>query len=261
MRWGRGIFPVATWTLAGLLLAFILVPLLRLGVATTPAALAAEASQADVRDAIFLTLKDAIVSASLAVLFGVPLAYALARSAFRGRALLQAAVDLPLAVPHTVAGIALLFVFGRNGWFGAPLQPLGITFYGTEWGIVAAMLFVSVPFAVNSVRDAIEGLDPQLDHAARSLGATPWHAFRRVTLPLAARGVVTGGVLAYARSISEFGAVVILAYFPMTAPVKVYEEYLQNGLDRSAAAALLLLLVALSTFVVVRVAATGRFTR
>ncbi len=261
MRWGRGIFPVATWTLAGLLLAFILVPLLRLGVATTPAGLLSEASHADVRDAIFLTLKDAIVSASLAVLFGVPLAYVLARSAFRGRALLQAAVDLPLAVPHTVAGIALLFVFGRNGWFGAPLQPLGITFYGTEWGIVAAMLFVSVPFAVNSVRDAIEGLDPQLDHAARSLGATPWHAFRRVTLPLAARGVLTGGVLAYARSISEFGAVVILAYFPMTAPVKVYEEYLQNGLDRSAAVALLLLLVALSTFVVVRVAATGRFTR
>lgn len=261
MTWGRGVFPAVTWTLAGLLLAFILVPLVRLGVATTPAALAAEASQPDVRDAIFLTLKDAIVSASLAVLFGVPLAYVLARGAFRGRALLQAAVDLPLAVPHTVAGIALLFVFGRTGWVGAPLQPLGIGFYGTEWGIVAAMLFVSVPFAVNSVRDAIEGLDPQLDHAARSLGATPWHAFRRVTLPLAARGVFTGGVLAYARSISEFGAVVILAYFPMTAPVKVYEEYLQNGLDRSAAAALLLLLVALSTFVVVRVAATGRFTR
>lgn len=261
MSWGRGPFPIVTWTLAGLLLAFILVPLLRLGVATTPAALAAEAAQPDVRAAISLTLKDATISALLAVLLGVPLAYVLARRIARGRAILQAAVDLPLAVPHTVAGIALLFVFGRNGWVGAPLEPLGITFYGTEWGIVAAMLFVSVPFAVNSVRDAIESLDPQLDHAARSLGATPWHAFRRVTLPLAARGIVTGAVLSYARSLSEFGAVVILAYFPMTAPVKVYEEYLQNGLDRSAAAALLLLLVALSTFVVVRVVAAGRFAR
>ncbi len=261
MRWRRGVFPAATWALAGLLLAFILVPLLRLGVATTPAALAAEAAQPDVRASIALTLKDAVISAALAVLLGVPLAYVLARRAFRGRSVLQAVVDLPLAVPHTVAGIALLLALGRNGWVGAPLQQLGVSFYGTEWGIVAAMLFVSVPFAVNSVRDAIEGLDPQLDHAARSLGATPWHAFRRVTLPLAARGIFTGAVLAYARSISEFGAVVILAYFPMTAPVKVYEEYLQNGLDRSAGAALLLLLVALSTFVVVRVAATGRFAR
>lgn len=257
---GRGAFPVVTWTLAGLLLAFILVPLLRLGVATTPAALLAEAAQPDLQGAIALTLRDAAAAALIAVLLGVPLAHVLAR-AFPGRALLQAVVDLPLAVPHTVAGIALLFVFGRHGWFGEPLSVLGVTFFGTEWGIVVAMLFVSVPFAVNSVRDAFAGLDPQLDHAARSLGATPWHAFRRVTLPLAARGVLTGAVLSYARSISEFGAVIILAYFPMTAPVKVYEEYLQGGLDRSAAAALLLLLVTLSTFVVVRVLAYGRLGR
>jgi molybdate/tungstate transport system permease protein len=261
VRWRGGVFPALTWALAGLLVAFVVVPLLRLGVATTPSALAAEAAQPDVRDAVLLTLKDAVISALLAVILGVPLAYVLARKISRGRAVLQAAVDLPLAVPHTVAGIALLFVLGRDGWIGAPLGHVGISFFGTEWGIVAAMLFVSVPFAVNSVRDAIEGLDPQLEHAARSLGASPWHAFRRVTLPLAARGILTGGVLSYARSISEFGAVVILAYFPLTAPVKVYEEYLQNGLDRSAAVALILLLVALSTFIVVRVLASGRLLR
>lgn len=252
LRWRGGLFPAVTWALAGLLLAFILVPLVRLGLAATPETLAAEAAQPDLRAAVELTLKDAIVSALLAVLLGVPLAYVLARKIARGRALLQAAVDLPLAVPHTVAGIALLFVLGRTGWVGAPLSSVGISFFGTEWGIVAAMLFVSVPFAVNSARDAIEGVDPLIENAARSLGATPWHAFRRVTLPLAARGILTGAVLSYARSISEFGAVIVLAYFPMTAPVKVYEEYLQNGLDRSAAAAVILLLVSLSTFLIVR---------
>ena len=256
----RSAFPLATGALAGVLLAFIVVPLLRLGVATSPGSLLAEASQPDLQSAVALSLRDAAAAASLATILGVPLAYVLARG-FPGRPVLQAVVDLPLAVPHTVAGIALLFVFGRSGWLGQPLGALGITFFGTEWGIVAAMLFVSVPFAVNSVRDALAGLDPQIEHAARSLGATPWHAFRRVTLPLAARGIFTGAVLSYARSISEFGAVIILAYFPMTAPVKVYEEYLQNGLDRSAAAALLFLLVALFTFIVVRVLTSGRMSR
>jgi ABC-type sulfate transport system permease subunit len=93
--------------------------------------------------------------------------------AFAGRGLVQAVVDLPLVVPHTVAGIALLFLLGRTGWVGAPAGHLGISFYGTQLGIIAAMLFVSAPFAVNSARVAFEAIDPRLEQAARSLGATP----------------------------------------------------------------------------------------
>jgi len=133
-----------------------------------------------------------------------------------------------------------------------------VSVYGSQWGIVAAMLFVSAPFAVNSARVAFEAIDPRLERAARSLGASPWHAFRRVTLPLGLRGVLTGAVLVYARSISEFGAVVIIAYYPATAPVEIYNLFLQSGLTQSASAAVVLLIVTLATFLVLRTLASGR---
>ena len=118
--------------------------------------------------------------------------YLLAQRRVPASGLVQAIVDLPLAVPHTVAGIALLFLLGRTGWVGAPAGHLGISFYGSQWGIVAAMLFVSAPFAVNAARVAFESIDPNLERAARSLGATRSYAFWRVTLALGARGVLTG---------------------------------------------------------------------
>jgi len=246
------------WTLGGLLLAFIVLPIVRL-VATSPvASLRQAATTAAIRDATLLSLQAAAITAAIATVFGVPLAWLLARGTFRGRGLIQAVVDLPLVVPHTVAGIALLFLLGRTGWVGGPAGRLGISFYGTQLGIIAAMLFVSAPFAVNSARVAFEAIDPRLEQAARSLGATPWHTFRRVTLPLGLRGVLTGAVLVYARSISEFGAVVIIAYYPATAPVQIYNLFLQSGLTQSAAAAVVLLIVTLSTFLVFRTLASGR---
>lgn len=254
----RGWFGVVTWLLSGLLLAFIVLPLVRLAATSSPASLGQAAAVPAIRDATLLSLRAAAITAGIATLFGVPMAYLLARGTFPGRGLVQALVDLPLAVPHTVAGIALLFLLGRDGWAGAPAARLGISFYGSLWGIVAAMLFVSVPFAVNSARVAFESVDPRLEHAARSLGATGWHAFRRVTLPLGLRGVLTGAVLVYARSISEFGAVVIIAYYPATAPVEIYNLFLQSGLTQSASASVILLIVALATFLVLRTVASGR---
>jgi len=254
----RGLFYAVTWLLAGLLLAFIVLPLVRLTLATSPSQLADAVRTAEIRSAIWLSLRDAALTAVVAAVLGIPLAWLLARGRLPARSVVQGVVDLPLAVPHSVVGIGLLFVLSRRGWVGAQTGHLGISFYGTEWGIVAGMLFVSVPFMVDSVRLAIEGIDPRLEQAARSLGAGPWLTFSRVTLPLAARGVFAGMALTYARSISEFGAVAILAYFPMTAPVKVYALYLQNGLQQSAAASVLLLLVTLSTFVVFRALASGR---
>lgn len=251
-------FAVVTWLASGLLLAFIVLPLIRLVVAAPPSSLRQAAAAAEVRDATLLSLQAAAITAGIATVLGVPLAYLLARGRFRGRGLIQAVVDLPLVVPHTVAGIALLFLLGRTGWLGAPVGRLGVSFYGSQLGIIAAMLFVSAPFAVNSARVAFETIDPRLEHAARSLGASPWHAFRRVTLPLGIRGVLTGAVLVYARSISEFGAVVIIAYYPATAPVEIYNLFLQSGLTQATAAAVILLIITLSTFLVLRALASGR---
>ncbi len=246
------------WLLGGLLLAFIVLPIVRLATTSSVTSLRHAADTAAIRDATLLSLQAAAITAGIATLLGVPLAYLLARGTFRGRGLVQAVVDLPLVVPHTVAGIALLFLFGRTGWVGSPATHLGVSFYGSQWGIVTAMLFVSAPFAVNSARVAFEAIDPRLERAARSLGATPWHAFRRITVPLGLRGVLTGAVLVYARSISEFGAVVILAYYPATAPVEIYNLFLQSGLTQSASAAVMLLIVTLATFLVFRTLAAGR---
>lgn len=241
------------WFIGSILLAFFTVPLIALTVSQSWASFAQVARMADVRAAIALSLEGALVSATLATLFGVPLAYMLARTDFVGKGIVAALIDLPLAVPHTVAGIALLMVFGRQGVVGAPLAALtGLRFWGTLAGIVVAMLFVSAPYTVNAARIGFEAVDPRLEKIARTLGLGPWRTFWRITLPLARRGVMTGVTLTYARSISEFGAVVILVYYPMTAPVMIYELFLRFGLDQAAGAAVLLLAVSLALFLALR---------
>jgi len=241
------------WIPAVLLFAFILLPLLRMTLAQSPGSLSAVAAMADVRAAIGLSVSTALATTAVAAVLGIPTAYLLSRPAFFGKQLLEAVVDLPLAVPHTVAGIALLFVFGREGIVGfLTSRWLGVSFWGTEAGIVIGMLFVSLPYMVNSARAGFEGIDPRLAKAARTLGATPTQVLARVLLPLALRNILTGMVLTYARGIAEFGAVVLLAFYPMTAPVKIYEMYLESGLDQASSAAVLLLAVVLVSFVVMR---------
>ena len=253
----RGLY-LLCWFFGSLLTAFLVIPLIALTLSQSWAGFSEVARMADVRDAIVLSLEGAFLSATLAALAGVPLAYGLARTSFPGKGVIEALIDLPLAVPHTVAGIALLMVFGRQGVLGEPLQALvGLKFWGTLAGIVVAMLFVSAPYTVNAARIGFAAVDPRLEKIARTLGLNPWRTFWRITLPLARRGIMTGVTLTYARSISEFGAVVILVYYPMTAPVKIYELFLRFGLDQAASAAVLLLFVSLALFLLLRALSRG----
>ncbi len=248
----RGLY-LLCWFLGSILTAFLVIPLAALTFSQPFSNVAEVARMADVRDAIVLSLEGAFLSATLAAFAGVPLAYGLARTNFAGKGVVAALIDLPLAVPHTVAGIALLMVFGRQGVLGEPLQALvGLKFWGTLAGIVVAMLFVSAPYTVNAARIGFEAIDPRLEKIARTLGLSPWRTFLRITLPLARKSIMTGVTLTYARSISEFGAVVILVYYPMTAPVKIYELFLRFGLDQAAGAAVLLLAVSLGLFLILR---------
>jgi molybdate/tungstate transport system permease protein len=240
------------WIPAGLLLTFILLPLLRMAAAQSWQSLASVGGMPDVRASIWLSVGCATLTALLAALLGTPLAYLLARKDGWLIRVVEAVVDLPLAVPHTVAGVALLFTFGRMGVAGILLSHVGLRFWGTAAGIVVAMLFVSVPFMVNSARLGFAAVDLHLEEVARTLGASRMEVFFRIDLPLAWRGILTGVILTYARSISEIGSVMVLAYYPMTAPVKIYDLYLQTGLRESSAAAVLLLIVTLSTFLVFR---------
>ncbi|MHB9094522.1 MAG: ABC transporter permease subunit [Eubacteriales bacterium] len=246
------LFLLVIWLSGGLILSFILLPILQILFSQSASELINVAALPDVKNAILLSLKSAVLTALLAALLGVPLAYSLARKNFPGKGLVEAIVDLPLAVPHTVAGIALLFVFGRNGIVGRTASHFGISFWGTEMGIIVGMLFVSIPFMVNTARQSFESVDFRLEKVARTLGATPAKVFWQISFPLAFRGILTGIGLTYARSIAEFGAVIVLAYYPETAPVKIYELFLEGGLRQSSAAAALLLLVTVSTFIFFR---------
>jgi len=236
-----------------ILLLFIVVPLIATFAHTSLPLLWQTAAEKEVLFSIGLTLYAAGFATLFALVTGVPLAYLLARHNFPGRQIVEGIIDLPVVVPHTAAGIALLMVFGRRGLLGAPLAPLGIHFTGSSAGIIAAMLFVSLPFLVDASKEAFRAVDPRLERVARTLGDTPWQAFWRVTLPLAWRGVLGGAIMMWARGISEFGAVIILAYHPMIAPVLLYDRFETFGLRYALPIATLLIIVSLIVFTGLRV--------
>jgi molybdate/tungstate transport system permease protein len=238
----------------GLLVLFIVLPLVSTLLSTTPAGFINSFNDPEVLQSIGLTFGAAAIATALALVTGVPLAYLLARRKFRLKRLLEAIINLPVVIPHTAAGIALLLVFGRRGLLGQWLYPMGITFTDNLAGIVVAMLFVSLPFLVNLSREAFAMVDDELERVAMTDGASQWQAFWHVTLPLAWRGVLGGAVMMWARGISEFGAVVILAYHPKIVPVLVYERFEGFGLVAAQPIAFLLILVALVVFILLRLA-------
>jgi molybdate/tungstate transport system permease protein len=239
--------------LGACLVLFIVGPLLRLLFFASPESLGAALRDSELRDSIVLTVFTASLATVIAALFGVPLAYLLARRNFPGRRLVQGLIELPVVVPHPVAGIALLLFLGRRSDVGGALAHLGLEFVSHVPGIVAAMLFVSAPILVSGAREAFRSVDPQFERVARTLGDTGWGAFRRVTLPLAGRGVLAGSILAWSRSVSEFGSIVILTYNPKVASIYIFDRFTAFGLQAAVPAAVILLLVALTVLVVVRV--------
>ncbi len=242
-----------------LLVLFVAWPLLHI-VAASPALLWETILDQEVRRSILLTFAASLIATAIALLTGVPLAYLLARHDFPARWLVEGIIDLPVVVPHTAAGIALLMVFGRHTFLGQVFGLLGIRFVSAIPGIVAAMLFVSMSFLVNAAREGFEAIDPRLEHTARTLGASPWESFWRVSLPMAWRNIFSGAIMMWARGLSEFGAIVILAYHPMVAPVLLYERFESWGLRRAQPVAALMVLVSLAAFVALRMIA-GRGSR
>lgn len=195
-----------------------------------------------------LALKTSLVSATVCtvvvLLFGVPLAYGMARTRFRGKALLETAIDLPILIPQSAVGVAFLWVVGSKGILGGVLSVPG-----TLLGVILAQMFVSAPFLIKTAITSFEAVDPRLESVARSLGASPAGAFRRVSLPLAARGIFVGCILTWSRAISEVGSVAILAYHPMTASVLVFSRSTQAGIEQARPVAIVLILTCLWVFV------------
>jgi molybdate/tungstate transport system permease protein len=212
---------------------------------------------AELRGALSLTALTASTATAFGVAGGTPLAYLLARREFRGRAVLAALLDLPLLIPHPVAGIALLLVFGRGSAIGATALSLGLRIVGTPLGIVCAMLFVSAPLYISAAREAFARVDPRYEAVARTLGDPRWRVFRRVTLPLARRGLVAASVVMWARAVSEFGAIVILTYNPKVASVLSYDRFTSFGLPEALPVAAVLALLALVPLTLLRTLRSG----
>jgi molybdate/tungstate transport system permease protein len=244
-----------TFLLLGLLIfLFIVVPLAKMIFASASEAQILWQTILDpkVTSAIGLTLFAALIATLVGFLLGVPLAYLLARYDFSGKRLIEGLIDVPIVVPHTAAGIALLFVFGRQFLLGKAFGSVGITFVDSMAGIIIAMLFVSIPFLIDSAKEGFRKVDVRLEKVARTLGASPWRTFFKVSFPLAWRSILAGNVMMWARGISEFGAVIILAYHPMIAPVLVYERFETYGLDYARPIAVLLILVSVLVFIILR---------
>ncbi|MFH1874517.1 MAG: ABC transporter permease [Pseudomonadota bacterium] len=206
----------------------------------------------EVLASIWLTMSSALWATLFTLIFGVPLAYLLARNNFWGKKIIEGIIDLPVVIPHTAAGIALLTVFGQRFFMGKVLSFFGLSAVGTRLGIVIAMTFVSAPFLINAAKEAFKLVDPKLENAARTLGASPWQAFWKITLPLSKRAIFSGMIMMWARGISEFGAIVILAYHPMVAPVLIFERFEAFGLKYAQPVAVILVLISLIIFTVLR---------
>jgi molybdate transport system permease protein len=197
--------------LALILPLYILLPLVALPLATTPRAFLDHLLSEQSLQALSLTIRTTLLATAICILLGTPLAYVLARRSFPGRELIDTCIDLPIAIPPVVGGVALLLAFGRRGLLGSALDVWGVQIPFTWIAVVMAQVFIASPFYVKTARAGFETVPPLHEHVAGTLGASPWRVFFTVTIPLARPALIAGTVLAWARALSEFGATIMFA--------------------------------------------------
>ncbi|HNV81257.1 MAG TPA: ABC transporter permease [Tenuifilaceae bacterium] len=244
--------------LGGLVLLFIVAPLLGMVFSTPLSTLFSTAQETEVQQSIWLTIWISMASTLVFSILAIPLAYLLARYSFPLKNMVLGIIDLPIVIPHSAAGIALLGFISRDTVIGKAAGAFGFNLIGSPVAIALAMAFVSIPFLINAAREGFASVPVRLEKAALNLGASPARVFFTISLPLAWRSIVTGLVMMFARGMSEFGAVVIVAYHPMVAPVLIFDRFNAFGLKYARPAALLFILVSLVVFITIRLLAVKR---
>jgi molybdate/tungstate transport system permease protein len=244
--------------LGGIVLLFIVAPLASMFLSCSLPELAETAKDSEVQSSIWLTLWTSMAATMLFAIAAIPFSYVLARKDFPLKGLVTAIIDLPIVIPHSAAGIALLGIVSKNGALGKAATELGFSFVGTPAGIMAAMAFVSIPYLINSARDGFLAVPVRLEKAALNLGASPLRVFLTVSVPLAWRSILSGLILMWARGMSEFGAVLIIAYHPMITPVLIYERFGAFGLKYARPVAVLFIVVCLVFLAALRLLAGGK---
>jgi len=250
--------PLVFAGLGGAVLLFIVAPLLSMFVSCSLGEVAETVKDDEVQSSIWLTLWASMAATVLFAIAAVPFSYLLARKDFPLKRLVTAVIDLPIVIPHSAAGIALFGVVSREALLGKAAAKMGFGFVDSSAGVMAAMAFVSIPYLINSARDGFLGVPVRLEKAALSLGASPWKVFWTISVPLAWRAILSGLILMWARGMSEFGAVLIIAYHPMTTPVLLYERFGAFGLKYARPVAVVFISVCLAFFITLRLLARDR---
>ena len=259
MHKSQNVFNIILMMAGGIILLFVIAPLAGMFIQTSGSSLSETIQDAKVVNSIALTLICAMGATLIFSIGIIPLAWIMARNEFNGKRIIQGLIDLPVVIPHSAAGIALLGIISENGFLGKTAGFLGLSLVGTSAGIILAMAFVSLPFLFNAARDAFENVDPKLEYAAMNLGASQKKTFFTVSLPLAKNGIISGLIMMFARGMSEFGAVIIIAYYPMITPVMIYDRFASYGLDASRPIALIFICIALIVFIVIRLLTRKRY--
>ena len=256
----RGLFVAVTTAATVLLAAFLALPFVGLLARATPAALAARLGDPVVLDALRLSLLTSLTATLLVAVLGLPMAYVLATREFRGKRMLEVLVDLPMVLPPTVAGFALLMAFGRMGLAGRALDVLGVSLPFTTAGVVLAQVFMAAPFFISPARAGFANVDRRLVEAAATLRASEARRFLTVMLPLSMPALVAGLSMSGARALGEFGATITFAGnmpgITQSMPLAVYVA-LQSDLDTAVVLSVLLLLTSFGLLLGLRTAPAG----
>jgi len=198
--------------------------------------------------AILTSFEGACLATILGCILGVPIAYLLSRYEFIGKRLLESIVNLPIAIPHVAVGIALLSFLNERTVLGNLFLKFHITFVDTIYGVVIAMAFVSISYVITSALIGFNATPRELEMVSRSLGASAPYTFFHIVLPLSMPAIIRGAILAFARSVSEIGALLILSYYPKTAPIIMYERFEQYGLEAARPVTALVVFLSLLIF-------------
>ncbi len=212
----------------------------------------------EVIQSINLSIWSATLTTIVSFVLGVPFAYFLARKEFKGKSLVESIVNIPMVIPHTVAGICLLTIVSPRNWFGQMLNQMGIEVLGTTVGIVMAMTFVSMPLLINSAKEAFKWVSPHMENVSRTLGANHIQTFFLITFKLAWRDILSGMILTWARAISEFGAVIILSFHPLIAPTMIFARFTTYGMMYAIPVTTILIVICLIIFITLRWVASGK---
>jgi molybdate/tungstate transport system permease protein len=257
MRYSKS-FRLTIWIISIIFILFILLPIIRILSLISPSSIFTQLLTPQNINSVEITLYAATISTIIIIFFGFPLAYLLSRFSFPGKKILDAIVEIPIMIPHSVVGIGLLFVFAASEPGGILFNYFGISFGYNILAVVMAYIFVSGTYAIKTMEEAIKSLPPRMEIVARTLGASQLQVIFRIVLPQTARSILTGAILSWSRAVSEVGAILIVAPYIIPgyesiAGVEVYNQFEVTGLEGAVGISSLLIIISLTIFIILKI--------